>query len=89
MSKRKSAAIVGRLGARYGRTVRRRVGQIEVELRKKYRCERCRAVKVKRVSVGVWKCRKCGFTFSGAAYTPTSKIGETVKRNVKRESLSL
>lgn len=89
MSKRKSAAIVGRLGARYGRTVRRRVGQIEVEMRKKHRCESCRAVKVKRVSVGVWKCGKCGYTFSGAAYTPTSKIGETVKRNVKRVTPSL
>jgi large subunit ribosomal protein L37Ae len=89
MSKRKSKAIVGRLGVRYGVTVRQRVGQIEVEMRKKHRCESCRAFKVKRVSVGVWKCGKCGYTFSGAAYTPTSKIGETIKRNVKRVSTSL
>lgn len=86
MSKRKAAGIVGRLGVRYGRTVRARVGQVEVELRKKHLCPSCRSLKVKRVSVGVWKCAKCGSTFSGAAYTPSSRVGEIVKRNVRRET---
>lgn len=80
MSKHKSTRVVGRLGVRYGRTVRRRVGQIEAELRKKHICQSCGSLKVKRRSVGVWKCEKCGFTFSGAAYTPTSRIGELAKR---------
>lgn len=80
MSKQKSNRVVGRLGVRYGRTVRKRLGQIEAELRKKHSCQSCGALKVKRISVGVWKCEKCGFTFSGAAYTPTSRIGELAKR---------
>jgi len=38
---------------------------------------------VKRISVGVWKCRKCGFTFTGGAYTPTTKLGIVAKRVAK------
>ena len=89
MRKRKAksaSAIVGRLGARYGRTVRSRVGKIEAEMRKKHLCPSCHSVKVERASVGVWRCAKCGSTFSGAAYTPSSRVGEIVKRNVKREA---
>jgi large subunit ribosomal protein L37Ae len=40
-------------------------------------------LRVKRVSVGVWKCRKCGFTFTGGAYTPTTKLGTVAKRVAK------
>jgi len=31
-------------------------------------------------SVGVWTCRKCGYTFAGGAYTPFTKIGTIAKR---------
>jgi large subunit ribosomal protein L37Ae len=40
-------------------------------------------MRVKRISVGVWKCRKCGFTFTGGAYTPTTKLGIVAKRVAK------
>ena len=84
MRKRKSSKVIGRFGVRYGRSVRKRVGQIEVELRKKHRCKNCGALKVKRISVGVWKCNKCGLTFSGAAYTPTSRVGEIAQRSSRK-----
>jgi ribosomal protein L37AE/L43A len=35
------------------------------------------------VSVGVWGCRKCGFTFTGGAYTPTTKLGIVARRVAK------
>jgi hypothetical protein len=35
---------------------------------------------VKRWSVGVWHCRKCGFKFAGGAYAPTTKLGEIAAR---------
>jgi large subunit ribosomal protein L37Ae len=38
---------------------------------------------VRRESVGVWKCSKCSFTFSGGAYTPTTKLGVVAKRAAK------
>jgi large subunit ribosomal protein L37Ae len=40
-------------------------------------------VKVKRQSVGVWKCGKCEYTFTGGAYTPTTKLGIVAKRAAK------
>jgi ribosomal protein L37AE/L43A len=38
---------------------------------------------VKRESVGIWKCRKCGFTYTGGAYTPITKLGIVAKRSAK------
>ena len=86
MSKSRTTKVVSRLGARYGRTVRKRLGQIETELRKKHRCQNCGSLHVKRISVGVWKCAKCGFTFSGGAYSPSSSLGEVAKRNLRNET---
>jgi large subunit ribosomal protein L37Ae len=40
-------------------------------------------LRVKRTSIGVWKCGKCGFTFTGGAYTPTTKLGMVAKRVAK------
>lgn len=71
------------LGPRYGRTVRKRWFEIEADLKKRHRCKKCSAKAVKRVSVGVWKCSKCGVIFSGGAYTPSSEIGEVAKRSVE------
>jgi len=56
---------------------------MEVDLRRRHYCQNCGAKAVKRLSVGVWKCSKCGFTFSGGAYSPSSKIGEIAKRSVE------
>jgi len=71
------------LGSRYGATVRKRYVKVITELKKTHRCPQCGFVKVKRESVGVWKCRKCGFTFTGGAYTPTTKLGIVAKRAAK------
>jgi len=71
------------LGPRYGRTVRKRNAEIEAELRKRHRCQKCGAKAIKRVSVGVWKCAKCGVISSGGAYSPSSKIGEVARRSVE------
>lgn len=84
MSKRKSKNFVGRLGVKYGRTVRGKLGQIEAAMKRKHRCQSCGSMTVKRVSVGLWKCSKCGYTFAGAAYTPTSSLGDTAKRSVAK-----
>ncbi|MFH0897492.1 MAG: 50S ribosomal protein L37ae [Candidatus Bathyarchaeota archaeon] len=85
MSKSKSTKIIIRFGARYGRTVRKRVGQIESGMKKKHRCQSCGSLKVERVSVGVWKCIKCGLTFSGGAYLPSSSLGEVAKRSIRKQ----
>jgi large subunit ribosomal protein L37Ae len=71
------------LGPRYGSTVRKRYMKIFKELKKPHPCPQCGLPRVKRESIGVWKCRKCGFTFTGGAYTPITKLGIVAKRVAK------
>jgi hypothetical protein len=47
----------------------------------RHKCPSCGFTRVKRKSVGVWLCKKCGFTFTGGAYTPTTKLGIVAKRS--------
>ena len=70
-------------GARYGAMVRKRYIKVVTEMKKTHRCPQCGLLRVKRISVGVWECRKCGFTFTGGAYTPTTKLGIVAKRAAK------
>ena len=71
------------LGARYGSTVRKRYAKVLSEMKKPHRCPRCDSRSVRRESVGVWVCRKCGLTFTGGAYTPVTKLGIVAKRAAK------
>lgn len=71
------------LGARYGATVRKRNIKILVEMKKDHKCPQCSSESVQRVSVGIWRCKKCGLTFTGGAYTPFTKLGEVAKRSAK------
>lgn len=68
------------LGARYGSTVRKRYAKVVSEMRMAHKCPQCGSKSVQRESVGVWKCKKCGLTFTGGAYTPTTKLGVVAKR---------
>lgn len=56
-------------------TLRKAIAKLEAEMRRKYKCPQCESISVKRVSVGVWQCRKCGHTFAGGAYVPFTKVG--------------
>jgi len=83
MGRTKKVGPAGGLKARYGATVRKRYIEVVTETKKSHRCPQCNASAVKRQSVGIWKCRKCGFAFTGGAYTPSTKLGETSKRAAK------
>jgi len=71
------------LEARYGATVRKRYIDVVTGLKRAHKCPQCGSTSVRRQSVGVWKCRKCGVVFTGGAYTPTTKLGEVAKRAAK------
>ena len=75
--------IHGGLGVRYGATVRKRYMKVTAGLKIAHKCPQCGFVKVKRLSVGVWKCGKCNFTFTGGAYVPMTKLGIVAKRAAK------
>jgi large subunit ribosomal protein L37Ae len=70
-------------GPRYGSTVRKRYVRVVAGLKKAHRCPQCGFVRVKRESVGVWKCKKCDYTFAGGAYMPVTKLGVVAKRAAK------
>jgi large subunit ribosomal protein L37Ae len=82
--RKKKMGPAGGLGARYGVTVRRRYSEILSEMRKKHVCPQCSSKSVRRESVGIWMCSKCGFRFSGGAYVPATKLGLTARRSARR-----
>ncbi|NIU39095.1 50S ribosomal protein L37ae [Candidatus Bathyarchaeota archaeon] len=71
------------LGARYGSTVRKRYTKIVASLKEANKCPQCSTVAVRRQSVGVWECKKCGFTFAGGAYAPITKLGVIARRTAR------
>ncbi|MFQ6056448.1 MAG: 50S ribosomal protein L37ae [Methanosarcinales archaeon] len=70
MTKKGKGGPAGRYGPRYGKMIRARVSKIEVEQRKRHLCPRCNMPYVKRVSCGIWRCKKCGLKFASLAYYP-------------------
>jgi large subunit ribosomal protein L37Ae len=60
---------VKRFGTRYGRNNKEVFGKIEQEQRRLHKCPYCNFVKVKRISPGIWRCRKCNAKFTSKAYT--------------------
>ena len=60
----------GRFGARYGTKIRRKVNNIERKQKAKHPCPSCGEIKAKRISLGIYQCRKCEAKFPGGAYTP-------------------
>ncbi len=86
--KTKKVGMARGLGTRYGATVRKRYVKVVTETKKTHKCPQCGSLAVKRESVGVWNCRKCGLTFAGGAYTPVTKLGVVAKRQVKSLSSS-
>jgi large subunit ribosomal protein L37Ae len=83
MPRAKKVGLARGLGPRYGSTIRKRYIKVMTEMKKPHRCPNCGLPRVKRESVGIWTCRKCGFKFTGGAYTPATKLGAIAKRSAK------
>jgi len=73
----------GRFGARYGRVARRRVAEIEDEMRDEHQCPECGERRVQRTGTGLWECQDCGYSFTGGAYKPQTPAGKTVTRSIR------
>lgn len=59
----------GRFGPRYGVTVRRRIREVEVDLKRWHSCPKCKSKSVKRLATGIWVCRRCGAKMANSAYS--------------------
>ncbi|NMB66825.1 50S ribosomal protein L37ae [Candidatus Woesearchaeota archaeon] len=67
-SKTKKVKAAGRLGVRYGRSVRTKVANLEEKQRKKQKCPYCGKLGVKRLSKGIWYCKKCDKKFTSDVF---------------------
>ncbi|MHA1595962.1 MAG: 50S ribosomal protein L37ae [Candidatus Baldrarchaeia archaeon] len=82
MGRTKKVGPAGRFGARYGVRIRKRVAEIEMVMRQWHKCPRCGIRRVKRIGTALWRCRKCGYTFTGGAYFPMTAVGKTVRQTI-------
>ncbi|MHA1268674.1 MAG: 50S ribosomal protein L37ae [Candidatus Helarchaeota archaeon] len=80
----KKVLMAGRYGPRYGATLRKRIRTIELKSKSKYRCPLCRTKAVKRISSGIWHCRKCDSTMTGGAWVLETSEGKRSKRIIKK-----
>ncbi len=67
-TKLKKTKSAGRFGARYGRRVRSKLVSVEIKQRKKQKCPFCKKLGVKRLSKGIWYCKKCNKKFASDTY---------------------
>lgn len=70
----------GSFGARYGTVARKRYATVITALRAAHECPQCHLAEVRRLSVGIWLCGRCGFKFAGGAYAPITKLGQVAER---------
>jgi len=76
----KKVGSTGRFGPRYGSQLKKRFLKIEDGMNATHRCPNCASPTVKRKSVGIWNCKKCGLNFAGGAWTPITPTGRTASR---------
>jgi large subunit ribosomal protein L37Ae len=67
-TKSKKSKSTGRFGARYGRRVRAKLVKVETKQRIKQKCPFCEKLGVKRLSKGIWQCKKCNKKFASDTY---------------------
>lgn len=68
-----------RYGTRYGKRLRAKAAVVEREQRRKHKCPSCNNLAVKRVSPGIWLCRKCNLKFASRCYTVAKPQKKTVE----------
>jgi len=80
----KKVGSAGKFGPRYGMKLKKRWLEIDKKQRALHECPNCNRRAVRRISTGIWKCRKCGTTFVGGAYVPKTGVAKTVERIIRR-----
>lgn len=70
--KTKKLGSVARFGARYGKRTKTKFLTVETAQKAPQKCPYCSKTVVKRLSVGIFQCKKCDSKFTGKAY----KVGE-------------
>ena len=69
----------GRFGARYGRVARKRIGEIEGQMRS----ATVDGDDVTRIGTGIWMNEETGEKFAGGTYQPETPAGRAVQRSIR------
>jgi large subunit ribosomal protein L37Ae len=83
MGRTKKVKSAGKFSARYGMKARRRYAAIDMAMKARHECPTCNRHSVKRLSTGIWKCRKCETEFVGGAYLPRTNVARDSDRVLK------
>jgi large subunit ribosomal protein L37Ae len=67
-SKSKKSKSAGRFGVRYGKRIRDGIVNVETKQRVKQTCPFCKKKGVKRLSKGIWSCKKCSKKFASNTF---------------------
>ncbi len=70
MAHKKKVGTAGRFGSRYGKKDRTKIASIEKIQKERHICPKCDMPYVKRLSSGIYQCKKCNTKFAGGAYYP-------------------
>lgn len=85
MGRTKVVGVAGKFGARYGSTLRKRYREVMEKRYAPHQCPFCGFKgKVKRISIGLWTCRKCGSVWAGGAYVPRTGLSKSFPKLIKR-----
>ena len=70
--------------ARYGLRIKRQYEAVLAKSKALYKCPNCGVQALRRVMLGVWRCRKCGFEFAGGAWEPRTAVSTTAEAGLAR-----
>ncbi len=85
MGRTKHVGIAGKFGTRYGSTLRKQYKEVMEKRYAPHQCPFCGAKGyVRRISTGIWECRKCGSKWAGGAYIPRSGLNKVFPKIVPR-----
>ena len=85
MAVQKKSGSVKRFGARYGRKVKDKIAKIDSLKKTEYKCPYCHKRASKRLSSGIWECKKCGSKFTGRAYN----VEEKTQKRLQEEAIAV
>jgi large subunit ribosomal protein L37Ae len=83
MGRTKKVKSAGKFQTRYGMKARKRYAAIDMASKRPHECPDCKRMSVKRISTGIWGCRKCKAKFVGGAYLPRTSVAKDSERVIK------